>query len=357
MPDINHDFNTTSSPPAALSLKAGKYTYDILPGEKEKGVYFPDSVVDPFIHEVNAALQGSAKRAEKTTPVTGGKQPMFSLEEIRRIIQTALNEFDTDLGKKAEAIFNAGFFLSIFNIAANPDHKINPHEVKKNDKPVQWRLEKSDPVPEGGDMIQRTLRANNPNGDLPNPNPYTVIDFQFDGTMESLVYIAHELGHAIADGNLQRDGKNKASDSPIHMEETQAYFVQNILYGYISRHPELEDKYPGIVQASSDHLANAMKKQYKLYLSPDYNKNERIHYRLGALLSGMGLYNAARDATPAIRKKAINAVLCGEGPKNIVQAFAAAGIKTPEAMQRIAHGVVHGEDTRQKPRRGPAPPP
>ena len=39
------------------------------------------------------------------------------------------------------------------------------------------------------------------------------------------------------------------------MDETQAYFTQHILYDYIRRHPELEEKHPGIRRAARDEFA------------------------------------------------------------------------------------------------------
>jgi len=61
-----------------------------------------------------------------------------------------------------------------------------------------------------------------------NPNDFAVIDFEYHGTPESVVYLAHELGHAVAD-DIQRENGFSFKDFSVYDMEQQAYFIQNIV--------------------------------------------------------------------------------------------------------------------------------
>jgi hypothetical protein len=327
----------TPLPPSTLAAGTRKYAVSSRPaGEDKAGFYFPDSVIDPFVQEARA----SARQPSKTS--SSRNQPTFTLEQSREIIQAAMNEFDPELGKRTKDVFDAGFDKAVAD-SRTTGHKINWNEVEVKDPPTQWRIEQ---IPPDRDWIMmRSLPANSPlsrDGDPENKNPHAVIDYQFDGTMNSLVYMAHETGHTIADHNLQKDGKKKFYDNPMHMGETQAYLVQNALYGYIRRHPELNDKYPGITQAAAEHASNCKNASLNHLSSglADDAGMERVHFRPMAFLAASGLYNVAEAGAADTRRKVTSAVLCEDGPKNIIEALSAAGVNSPEDMQRFARVAV-----------------
>jgi hypothetical protein len=74
-----------------------------------------------------------------------------------------------------------------------------------------------------------------------------IIDFEYIGTAESIEWLAHELGHAIAD-NIQRENGHSFRDFSTDEREQQAYFVQNIVRRYIKdnfHEPTQQETNPG----------------------------------------------------------------------------------------------------------------
>lgn len=65
-----------------------------------------------------------------------------------------------------------------------------------------------------------------------------IIDYEYDGSQSSVVYLAHELGHAIADDIQNERGARFSDFTPAEAEE-QAYFIQNI-YSHYTGHPSAE---------------------------------------------------------------------------------------------------------------------
>ena len=65
-----------------------------------------------------------------------------------------------------------------------------------------------------------------------NPEKFSIIDFEYIGTMNSAIYLAHETGHAIAD-DIQREKGLSFRDFTVDELEEQAYFVQSIFEQYM----------------------------------------------------------------------------------------------------------------------------
>jgi hypothetical protein len=184
------------------------------PHEDHQGFYFPDAVITPFVDQARRLMPNlfGASRAPESAPSI--PEPRFSLEEAKKLVIAALDKFDPGLGRKAKEIM---------------------------DDPARWNLEE---VPPGQSRMQRCLPAQSPatKYDPANPLPYAVIDYHFDGTIDGVIYLAHELGHAIAD-DYTREAGHSYRDTPQHLGELQAYFVQHIVYDHLARHrnPEIAD--------------------------------------------------------------------------------------------------------------------
>ena len=65
-----------------------------------------------------------------------------------------------------------------------------------------------------------------------NPTDHAIIDFHYDGTYGGSVWLAHELGHAIAD-DIQRENGRSYKDYTVDEMEHQAFFVQRIYSQYL----------------------------------------------------------------------------------------------------------------------------
>ncbi len=168
----------------------------------------------------------------------------FSLEDSRYIIAAALNNFDPLLGSRAKDIFAAGFNTGTapvelwsdaerYRADANVRDRDAAH-MKTLQQGARWRLEE---VAAGQGFMMRCRPAQTPtseHGDPANPHPYAVIDYQFDGSLHGVIYMAHEVGHAIGDDCLRALG---GTYTPSKMDEVQAYFVQLTVYDHLCRSP------------------------------------------------------------------------------------------------------------------------
>lgn len=364
-----------------LNSKADKYASSN-PSFQEgrSGYYFPDVVVDSFINQAHTALRTDqaqlAEFALRKSPLI--HEPRFTLQQSKELVLAAMHDFDPTLGKKAQEIFDAGF-----------DEAAENNFIEASNEPItqngsRWRLRVVDP---GQSHIMCSVPAEAPPSEFgaANPNPHSVIQYEFDGTINGVIYMAHELGHSLADDYLREAGY-KNSDSPRHMDETQAYFGQHILYDYIRRHPELETRYPGIVEATEHAFTQEMthnlfqipvslstleaqrsmqkgnevtvENTLQEWLGPDWQKHEltryatatlekmnapgnrqkvidalgeeanRLHERPMGILTALGLLKHLQspDMDPNIRRRTMEALFGAEGPKTINAVLEIAGI-------------------------------
>lgn len=67
--------------------------------------------------------------------------------------------------------------------------------------------------------------------EMGNTRDHAVIDYEYLGTPDSVIYLAHEIGHAIADDIQQEKGLTH-KDFTSDQQEEQAYFVQSIISHY-----------------------------------------------------------------------------------------------------------------------------
>lgn len=194
--------------------------------------YFPDNLVD-------------AVREFRSLPaVRGGAEEVYIPPSMaREIITSAVTDFDPDLGRRASQMFDSGFLEAV------ADDRIQDigETIELSDSMWQVRT-----VPQGQCRVMRCLPANSDATDLDpaNPNDHPVIQFEYDGTIGSLIYLSHELGHGIADQIMNESGFTSQTN-PEHMKETQAYFVQNVIYDALKAHPDTS-----IRDASLRHFAD-----------------------------------------------------------------------------------------------------
>jgi hypothetical protein len=151
------------------------------------------------------------------------------LDDAKETIIAVLNQFNPDLGTRAaEILYNE----ERLNIVENPSQKtgmmqcrpagLTEEHLKANDMYFSDYKERFGP--------SFTEQENS--------EDFAIIDYEYDGTQNSVVYLAHELGHAIADEIQNERGKDFSDFTPAQAEE-QAYFIQNI-YSHYTGHPSTE---------------------------------------------------------------------------------------------------------------------
>lgn len=119
-------------------------------------------------------------------------------------------------------------------------------------------LEEKDAMSIEGHKDIKRLRENFP-FDHNKDNDFSVIDFEYDRSIHSVIYLAHELGHAIAD-DYQLASRHTYRDNPKHMAETQAYLVQSIVTAALQTHPD-----PEIAAAAQHHFTDELAGQIYAY--------------------------------------------------------------------------------------------
>jgi hypothetical protein len=335
-----------------LKTDTGQFASAGLPAANDaNGTYIPDAIVGPVID----AARNAAPAMFDNPPVPRKfsiNDPTITYDQTRTLILDALEKFDPRLKAKAEEIFRNGYDSAI---KANFIEGINEPLVR-NDS--QWRLREVD---KGKTHIMRSLAADSERSELdpPNKNPHAVIQYEFDKTINSLIYIAHELGHSIADAWIRDEHGRKTGDNPKHMDEFQAYIVQSIIYEALkkSSDPDIAraarqhfnetaaqslEQIPGAVQAL-DKQATTAGNAASAWVKPDKKLEDRIaglHSRPVSFLLAAALVQQMMGKDAETRDKFLGVALGREGATNLSQVLDIAGVKTSADMQALAAEAI-----------------
>jgi hypothetical protein len=391
-----------------LSTKTGAYASIGLPASQdETGSYLPDAVMTPLLEEAQkvtpeifkARLAGGA---DMTGQMPALEDPQISYEKSKELILSALEKFDPALARKAKEIFDAGY-----DDAGRKNFIEDLSAPSLTESGSRWRLRQ---VPPGQMHIMRSIEAKSEKTELDpqNPNEKSVIQFEYDGTVNSTVYLAHELGHSMADDFIRDDAGNKFGNNPKHLDEFQAYFIQNIVAEDLKRNAD-----PVLARAAKEHfdatmatnlcqlplglaaisaqknensghseeiLKNWFNKDWATYApaqkaaqdiekekidskskyiktNPQKNIEDniaRLHARPASFLLAASLAARLQDASPDERRKTSETLLGKNGPQNICDVLATAGIRTTADAQNLCRATM--ERTAQSITQAPAAP-
>lgn len=233
-----------------LPTKAFKYIPSgDQPLNQGPGLYYPDSIVDSVLNEsfktTPSMFRNHLGKPEEFSlldaPTGQIIQKRFTLNQSKDLVIKAFSDFDPELGRRAKVIF---------------------------DDPARWNLQEVAP---GTARMMRSRPAESPGDEYNPPNPlsHSVIDYDFDGTIDAVVYLAHEVGHSIAD-DYAREAGGSFRNTPGHLNEFQAYLPQQILYGSLMQNPD-----PEIAEAGRrQYLATIATSLYNLPLGLEAKKTE-----------------------------------------------------------------------------------
>jgi hypothetical protein len=320
----------------------------------------PASAVDALMKNAAQAAPGLDYAA------AGSAGPQIGYDKAKSLILGALHDFDPALAASAKEILD------------NPA-RMNVREVPEG-KGVMMRVRTAGLTPQDAMSIDghpavKTLRQDFPIDH--NSGNRAIIDFQYDGTMKSVIYLAHELGHALADDTQVKAGRSYR-DNPKHMEEIQAYIVQGIVAQGLRNHPD-----PAIAKAAQQHFAGDIAKQVAAYpvaqaamdtldniaqghptdapaimearlgqnwkaaldTNPLYNDVfkamqggpdavamlekavKRLNDRPSSQLIGLGIAEQLQGQDVAARRAVVNAAFGADGPKPVTDVLDMAGVK------------------------------
>jgi len=301
--------------------------------------YAPDVITGPMIAK---AIELAPQYYEPDTqdsphPASSmDRTRRFSLEESKELIISALDHFSPELGEQARRImqtacYNGGasdrerelrFAAMPYDGSPldDPNHFLSKDYKLEIEAGKRWNLT---PAAPGQCRLMRCLPAESnqqecaPGAyDPANPHPYAVIEYQFDGTLDGVIYMAHETGHAIAD-DYQREAGMTYRDNPRHLPEMQAYLVQHIVYDHLKQHDD-----PSVSSAAQRHFETTM--QHNI---AGLRHDQTMYGRPMSILTSLGLYNHLVPQDGDARKTVSEALLGRSGPKNINEVIAASGIK------------------------------
>ncbi len=149
----------------------------------------------------------------------------ISLQTAKQAIITALNDFDAELGRRASEILYNDDRLNIAEVTTAQTSMMacRPAGITIDDLKAMGMYMSDYEEKYGPHFTQQS-----------NPEDYAIIDFEYDGTEGSFKYLAHELGHAIAD-DMQREQGRSFRDFSLDDLEQQAYFVQTIVADHVKQ--------------------------------------------------------------------------------------------------------------------------
>jgi len=273
------------------------------------GHYFPDAIITA-LKTLTSGSRGMLRTEPPLRPI--------SLDEAKAHIIEALTQFDSSMGEDAAQILAEGSpQLNIHEIVGQPEKMgVRQAGLRKQDM-----LQHPDPV-------QAKIDAEN----LPyivNDLPCAVIDFDYNGTLDAVIYLSHEVGHAIADNR-----QNSYRDNPIHMEETQAYFTQSIVTNHLR---SIAEQDPNLAHAAQVHWHNNRINQIDDLKTALDRMSERVHYRAPSALIAETLVNHLGTQNAETVRATSDMLMGGQGALGINVALSRAGIETPDNLITALH--------------------
>jgi hypothetical protein len=146
------------------------------------------------------------------------------LETEKVMIVEALSQFDPELGFRAKSILDNEQRTNIVENLEIPKGRMacRPAGITKADLIKMGMFIPQDKFEEkyGPDFTVQI-----------NESDAAIIDLEYEGSTKSVVYLVHELGHAIAD-DIQRESKKNFREFSSDELEEQAYLVQGIFSHY-----------------------------------------------------------------------------------------------------------------------------
>ncbi len=326
--------------------------------QDEDGFYFPDAIIQPFIEEAKP-LTGNIFATHLSIksglpPLNRHRilisEPRLSWEETCNLVVCAFEEFDPILGGKIR---------------------------KRLHSSRRWQLTKTNPGEATGYCHPANCETNQ--------NPYAVIEYHYDETINDVVYIAHELGHLISNDFINEAGFTYR-DSKRHTIELPSFFTQYILYDYLSRHTDTELRHSGknhfigeitrdlysipigigalqaektaiseegsekdIRQAYEAVIKDWLGKHWHEYTKAKYLSEQindpkardrlgicNLHQHSMASIIAIGLFHRAREQSGRERSMTANMLFGQQGPKTINEILEAVGIRSNSDMQSLS---------------------
>lgn len=248
---------------------------------------------------------------------------LFSLPDAKKLIMQALKGFDPKLASCADDILFDDSRLNIHNVEIGQGGMMRCRAAGlKMDANDDMRLENAGLSEEFVSSLRERYKFDdNEHGEK------AVIDFDYNSTIGSVIYLAHELGHAAAD-DYQRNNNYSYTTNPSHMAEVQAYFVQNLILEHLRRSPNKE-----------------IAAEVELFFQADFkntvfDESINLKSRSFAIMAGRVLALKSLEMPKDKRASLVNKILGGDGPIEISEIARISEINEKNANQALENIAI-----------------
>lgn len=203
--------------------------------------------------------------------------------------------------------------------------------------PSRWRINM---VSRGATQVQATIPAHCRKNKLhpANPNPLSVVKYDYDHTINSTIYICHEMGHALADELIRDKHPKKRGNMPLHMEEFQAYIFQHIIYDSLKDNPD-----KAIREVAKKHYDATMGSLIARLRDYDAKaQKDNIHSRPPGFIIARGVvdYLSKPEVSAAERANVLGLIFGTEGKTNLIQVLDRIGIQDKGGVKVMVTDVM-----------------
>lgn len=163
------------------------------------------------------------------------RKDYIPLEDAKKLIIAALDQFNPELAVRAAGVLYDEARLNVVEVESA---RTNMMQCRPAGITMEDVIAADMHIPDFSERFGPHFTRQD------NPTDHAIVDFEYDGSPRSIVWLGHEAGHAIAD-DIQREHGHSFRDFSAGEMEEQAYFVQHVVSGYIKdnlKHHDLKDE-------------------------------------------------------------------------------------------------------------------
>jgi hypothetical protein len=218
----------------------------------------------------------------------------IELDSAKDIIISALANYHPDLAIMAAEILHNEEQMNIAEIPMEQDLRVM--QVRAAGLTIERVEEKGLLMKDFSKTYgPHFTRQDNPEGSK------AIVDFEYNGTPKAVLYLAHELGHAIADKVQLETGADRNFSS--NEAERQAYFIQSIFTHYTGQessesaydHTKPDSEQDISQERADQYIESKNKLDHALFMNLDQRKDLMIK-ALGAKTEALELKSKSGPA-------------------------------------------------------------
>lgn len=210
-------------------------------------------ITEPFLQARRPKVYNKIRMSGKCVRmnIKAPSDNYIPVEEAKASIVSALNQFHPELGTRAAEILYNDERLKLREVTEDTPDKTNMMQCRPAGMNEAWLKENDMLMADFDKRFGKYFEGQTNEGE----EAKAIIDYEYDGSPEAVVYLAHELGHAIAD-DIQHEHSKSFLDFTANECEEQAYFIQSLYTHYTGQQSSeseyLEEKKSGVLKEPWD---------------------------------------------------------------------------------------------------------